>query len=153
MLTQSASPQRASLLPYRALVVDDERMLRSLVCRALARTGFEVFEAANGRAALDLIRASDFELVVSDVQMPIMGGLELAEELKRERPELPVILVSGHFELSQGLKPADYGAFALLRKPFSIIELQRTALHAIDSGTSGGAVGHNAGGPTLARAR
>jgi DNA-binding NtrC family response regulator len=137
MLTPPASPQRD--LPYRALVVDDERLVRSLVCRALARTGFDVFEAGNGEAALELVRAGDFELVISDVQMPIMGGLELAQRLKRVRPELPVILVSGHFELSDGQNAADYGAFAVLRKPFSITELQRTALRAVDTEMADGA--------------
>lgn len=132
MLTQSASSRRAGLLPYRALVVDDERMVRSLVCRILARAGFDVLEAGNGEGALELVRACDFELVISDVQMPVLGGLELAQLLKRERPELPVILVSGNFELSDGQTPADYGAFAVLRKPFSITELQRTALRAVD---------------------
>lgn len=133
MLTQFAPSRPPSSLAYCAVVVDDDPLVRKLVCRALARQGFDVFEASHGRAALDLIRASEFDLVVSDVQMPVMGGLELLQCLRVERPELPVVLLSGHFRLAAGQKPADLGAFALLGKPFSIEEVQATALRAVEA--------------------
>lgn len=132
MLPRIASAPPVNTSTYRALVVDDETMVRNLVCRALARRGFDVFEAVNGRAALDLIRADEFGLVVSDVKMPDMGGIELLENLRRERPGLPVVLLSGDFELARGQSAADLGAFALIQKPFSIDQLQRTALRAIE---------------------
>lgn len=131
MSFKTASPPRREESLYRALVVDDEPMVRHLLDRALTRTGFEVFEATDGGAALDLIGADEFDLVISDVEMPGIGGLELLQRVRLERPDLPVVLFSGHFELKPGQSAADFGAFAVLAKPCSIAEVQRTALLAV----------------------
>jgi CheY-like chemotaxis protein len=124
----------ASPSPFRALVVDDERLLRGLVRRALLRAGFEVTEAAEGHAALTLVRAQPFDLVLSDVEMPVMDGVELLARISGEYPKLPVILLSGSFQLGFEQTPADLGAFELLRKPFSLKVVQEAALRAVAAG-------------------
>jgi DNA-binding NtrC family response regulator len=116
----------------RALVADDDRMIRSLVRRALVGANFEVLDADNGKTALDLLRAAQFDLLVTDVQMPIMDGLDLLWHSKVERPHMPVVLMSGHYALAQGQMATDLGAFALIRKPFSAEQIQRAARHAIE---------------------
>jgi CheY-like chemotaxis protein len=126
----------ASPSPFRALVVDDERLLRGLVRRALLRAGFEVTEAAEGHAALTLVRAQPFDLVLSDVEMPVMDGVELLARISGEYPKLPVILLSGSFQLGSEQTPADLGAFELLRKPFSLKVVQEAALRAVAGGTA-----------------
>jgi two-component system, NtrC family, nitrogen regulation response regulator NtrX len=134
-LPQTTPSGRAASPRFRALVVDDERVIRTLLRRVLTRAEFDVVEAANGQVALNLLRRGDFDLVVTDVQMPIMGGLELLEHLKLQQPELPIVVLSGHFELANGQSPVELGAFALLKKPFSIEEIQKTALGAINART------------------
>jgi CheY-like chemotaxis protein len=118
---------------FRVLLVDDEPLLRSLLGRALARADFEVAEAASGPAALQLFCADRFDLVISDVQMPLMTGIELLRKLRHQQPELPVVLISGVFELAPDQSPADIGAFAVLSKPFPFEELHEVALRALDS--------------------
>lgn len=118
------------------MVVDDERLLRTVMRRALTHAGFEVHEAANGALARDLFRIGQFDVVITDVNMPVIGGLELLRHLKLEQPDLPVVLVSGHFEPANGQTALDLGASALLKKPFSIADIQQTALHAVNRRTS-----------------
>jgi CheY-like chemotaxis protein len=114
-------------------MVDDEPLLRSLLSRALAHADFEVVEAASGPVALQLFCAERFDLVISDVQMPFMTGIELVKKLRHQQPELPVVLISGVFELEPNQSPADLGAFAVLSKPFRFEELHEVALRALGS--------------------
>ena len=80
------------------LVVDDEPMVRRFAARALLEEGFGVHEAIDGEEALDLIRAgvADLDVVLSDIVMPRMNGVQLLESLSTLRPDLPVLLMSGY---------------------------------------------------------
>jgi DNA-binding NtrC family response regulator len=118
----------------RVLLVDDERALRRILQRGLARVGFEVIEAGNGRTALELLRQQHFDVVISDVQMPVMNGLELLEAVSMEHAAVPVVLMSGSLHVSGKDSALRLGAFDFLRKPFDIAELQQSALHAVQSG-------------------
>ena len=115
----------------RVLLVDDEPELRRLLRRALARVGLEVVEAGNGRAALEEARASRFDVVISDVRMPRMGGLELLERLQLEEPALPVVLISGSNELENRHSAVSFGAFDYLAKPIELHAIQAAALSAL----------------------
>jgi two-component system, NtrC family, response regulator AtoC len=114
-------------------MVDDEPLLRSLLSRAFARVDFDVVEAGSGAAALQLLCAERFDLVITDVQMPFMTGIELLRKLRQHQLELPVVLISGVFELGPEQSPADIGAFAVLSKPFPFEELHEVALRALGS--------------------
>ena len=84
-------------MPFVALVVDDSMLIRHTVCRYLEERGFEVESATNGQEALDLLAGIQPNLIVTDMQMPVMGGCELITELK-SRPEtakIPVVVLSG----------------------------------------------------------
>lgn len=115
----------------RVLLVEDEPELRRLLRRSLGRAGFEVVEASHGRAALELARQSSFEVVISDVRMPCMGGLELLERLQLEEPALPVVLMSGSGELLNRQSAVDMGAFDYLPKPIKLGDVQAAALAGI----------------------
>jgi CheY-like chemotaxis protein len=115
----------------RVLLVDDEPELRRVLRRSLVRAGFEVVEACHGRAALELARQSSFDVVISDVRMPCMGGLELLERLMLEEPELPVVLMSGSSELANRQSAVDVGAFDYLSKPIGLLDIQVVALEAV----------------------
>lgn len=80
------------------LVVDDETAVRRFAARVLQREGFEVLEATDGAEALELVQANhvNIDVVVSDIVMPRLNGVELMQALASHRPELPVILMSGY---------------------------------------------------------
>jgi two-component system, cell cycle sensor histidine kinase and response regulator CckA len=114
------------------LLVEDDRSVRDVMGRILEREGHRVLFAADGRAALEIVdaRGSEIDLVVSDVVMPVMGGVEFVEVLWRTRPELQVVLVSGYSEreLTAGIRDRVAG---FLEKPFSpraVAEVIRRAL-------------------------
>ena len=92
----SPSPLRAGPVSY-VLVVDDEGAVRRFALRVLEREGFKVLEARDGLEALDLVKqGNSFDVVVSDIVMPRLNGVELMQALATTRPELPVILMSGY---------------------------------------------------------
>src|SRR6266700_3004569 len=79
------------------LIVDDEPLVRALLARSLGRAGFTITEAGDGRRALELIARHPFDLVLLDVTMPNLGGLETLTEVRRSRSpaDLPVIMATG----------------------------------------------------------
>lgn len=115
----------------RVLLVDDEPELRRLLRRFLARAGYEVVEAVNGSAGLLLARRERFDVVITDVRMPLMSGLELLEYLVVEEPGLPVVLISGSTELQNRRSAIAMGAFDFLAKPISLAHLQSVASSAV----------------------
>lgn len=78
------------------LIVDDEVLLLRALRRTLVRAGHHVVLATNGREALEALAHADFDVVLSDVRMPEMDGLELARRLVRLQPHLPVLFMTGH---------------------------------------------------------
>jgi CheY-like chemotaxis protein len=106
--------------PRTVLVVDDEEVVRMLVARALVEAGFSVVEAAHGAAALAAIEseAYDFDLVLCDLVMPGLNGRDLARWLAANRPDLPILLISGYpLPYLEAHDLYDPG-LPLLRKPF-----------------------------------
>lgn len=101
----------------RVLVVDDEPTQRLLLMRALAPLGVEVAEARNGKEALDLLREKFFHLVLTDLHMPVMDGLELIRAVKAQDPFLPVILLTADGERETRLKGLEAGADDFLNRP------------------------------------
>jgi len=94
----SPSPPARAGSVVSVLVVDDEAAVRRFACRVLERAGYSVFEAIDGLEALELIQGQTvaLEVVVSDIVMPRMNGVELMQALALSRPSLPVILMSGY---------------------------------------------------------
>lgn len=133
-----ASPDDKALSSVRAgrretiLVVEDEIAVRDVVCRILLRKGYQVLEAANGHEALEIAgsHATEIDLVLSDMVMPEMGGVELAKQLRARNPELKVVLTSGYSdEALEG--EVDSRSIDFLSKPFSpgdLVSIVRRAL-------------------------
>jgi CheY-like chemotaxis protein len=118
--------------PGRVLLVDDQPKLLRLFERSLTKAGHEVVTAENGRAAIELVQAQDFDVVISDVRMPDMGGVELLRELHERDPDLPVLLVSGSPDLQTALKAVEYGAFEYLTKPVPFEKLGASVGRAVE---------------------
>ena len=108
--------------PGRVLVVDDQDDVRRMLLRMLDVSNHETLAASNARDALELARQYAFDLVVSDVQMPEMDGVELLRMLHEIDPDLPVLLLSGSPDLNTALRAVHYGAFEYFAKP---LELER----------------------------
>jgi DNA-binding NtrC family response regulator len=132
ILTRPSSTEASRQLG-RVLLVDDEPELRRLLYRTLSRACFDVVAAENGRVALEAARRARFDVVISDVRMPCMGGLELLERLQLEEPTLPVVLISGSLELRDRPGAIALGAFDFLAKPIQLADLQGVALRALAS--------------------
>ena len=118
----------------RILVVDDEPSVRNLTVEILRRSGYEPHGVPTARQALDLLDEERFDLIVSDVMMPEMTGVELLYELRRRQPDLRVILMTGGSEEPERTtKAVELGAVGLLYKPFSHAELNEAVATALES--------------------
>jgi two-component system response regulator HydG len=104
----------------RVLVVDDEASVRMTLAANLELEGYEVVEADSGQRAVELVRERPFEVVLTDMRMPGMNGLETFRAIRDLHPGLPVVLMTG-FALEGLLEEGiNEGAYAVLRKPFSM---------------------------------
>ena len=108
----------------RVLLVDDEPFQRLLLIRAMEPLGVEVSEARNGREALDLFKEKPYHLVLTDLHMPLMDGLELTRAIKAQDPLLPVILLTADGEKEVRLKGLQAGADDFLNRPVDLAELR-----------------------------
>ncbi len=102
----------------RILIVDDERSIREELAYALEFEGFRSVEAPDGRQALELLEGGDVALVLLDIKMPGLDGLEVLTRIREARPDLPVVMVSGHGDIETAVVAIKNGAFDFLPKPF-----------------------------------
>jgi len=109
--------------PCRVLVVDDETNLRAVLKGLLVREGYAVDEAADGAQGLARARATNYAAVITDLRMPGVDGMQLLATLHDEQPDLPVILLTAHGQISSAVDAMRRGAFDFLTKPFDAAEL------------------------------
>ncbi len=102
------------------LVVDDERSMREFLTIMLEGQGYSVKEADNGSAAIHLLEEDDFDLILSDVKMPVIGGIALLPEAKKRQPNTPIILLTAYADTETAVKAIKLGAYDYISKPFDI---------------------------------
>ncbi len=107
----------------KVLIVDDEEMAIKLVEHQLEIDGFEIVTTTDGREAMDLIKSEEPDLVISDIMMPFMSGLELLELIKSEKKKIPVILVSALDDVEVIQTAIGMGADDFVIKPVNTDEL------------------------------
>jgi len=117
--------------PGRVLVVDDQDDVRRMLLRMLGVSQYETLAASNARDAIELARQHAFDLVVSDVQMPDMGGVDLLRALHELDPDLPVLLLSGVPDLNTAMQAVQYGAFEYFAKPLELDRFLNSVARAI----------------------
>jgi two-component system, cell cycle response regulator len=105
------------------LVVDDEETLRSVVSQVLSADGFEVAEAASGEEALEAFRSQSHPLVITDIRMSGMSGIELLTQIKAHNPDTQVVIMTSHASLDSALTCLRAGAYDYLIKPFESLDL------------------------------
>ena len=110
-------------LPTRVLVIDDEKGLRDMLSYTLRRMKFEVAVAEDGEKGVAAALAGDFDVVICDIMMPGMDGLAVLEILKRERPALEVVMVTGFPTDESAARAQDLGAYEYLAKPYDVMTL------------------------------
>lgn len=108
----------------RLLIAEDERPLRALLAEELQEEGREIRLAANGLEALELIKKEPFDLLITDIRMPGMSGIELLKESKKWQPKLLAIVITGYATLETAIQALREGAYDYIRKPFSLEELR-----------------------------
>lgn len=120
---------------YRILVVDDEpNEMRSLVI-GLKLEGFDADGASNGHIALEMLNEKEYSVVIIDLMMPEMNGLQLARAVRRAHPEITTIMMSAYHLSPVQLAKADTGVVGFVPKPFSFDELVRFILRKVDPQT------------------
>ncbi|MCC7383783.1 MAG: EAL domain-containing protein [Deltaproteobacteria bacterium] len=120
----------------RVLLVDDEATVLAAYCRMLSRDGFDVAVATNGRSALEAIQAGPFDAVITDLSMPEMNGLELAERLHDRAPQVPVLIITAEPTVESAAQAIEHRAVAYLTKPVDRAALVRALSRAIDDSRS-----------------
>ncbi len=108
------------------LIVDDEEIARTNMEHVLKKDGYGCHSANNGLEALEVLAHEDIDLVITDLKMERMGGLELLQQINRLSPEIPVIMVTGFATVSSAVEALKKGAAHYLGKPVNLEELRRT---------------------------
>src|SRR6059058_1358935 len=104
----------AGVVLGRVLVVDDDESIRRVCSRVLGGEGWQVELAENGRAGLEALDKQVFDCVVSDVNMPELGGLELVQAVRQRDDDIPVLLMTGDPSLDGAVRAIDYGAVSYI---------------------------------------
>ncbi len=105
------------------LVVDDERSIRLSLRTILSNFGFVIVEAARGEEALSLVRSTQFDAVLLDINMPGMGGIEVCRQMRRTSPRLPIVMLTVQEGEDRKVEALDAGADDYITKPFQLREL------------------------------
>lgn len=112
------------------LVVDDERSMRDFLRILLVKEGYEVETAANGDEAMQLLNKQNFHLVITDIKMDGMNGLELLNSIKEKTPSLPVVMITAFASPDDAVFAMKNGAFDYISKPFNVDEIKSVILSA-----------------------
>lgn len=115
------------------LVVDDEEQMRKALCLALGRGGFKVMQAENGKDALELMEKESVQLVISDLNMPVMTGDELMRHVSEKYPQIPLIMITAYGTINQAVEAMKCGAYDFITKPFSPDDIQSLVDRAIET--------------------
>jgi len=112
----------------KVLVVDDQYGIRILLYEVLGKEGYKTFQAANGKMALEIVEKESPDLVILDMKIPGMDGIEILKHIKKINQEIKVIMMTAYGELDMIKEATQLGALTHFTKPFDIDEL-RMAVH------------------------
>ena len=118
----------------KILIIEDEASIRRVLVKILTEenTYYEVFEAEDGLIGTEMIKNTDFDLVLCDIKMPKMDGVEVLQAVKKIKPEIPMVMISGHGDLDTAVNTMRMGAFDYISKPPDLNRLLNTIRNALD---------------------
>jgi cyclic di-GMP phosphodiesterase len=118
--------------PIHILIVDDDQAIRDLLNEGLSDSGYRCDTACNGVEGLSKVQSNGFELVVSDIDMPEMDGVQLLQEIKKVRPDTEIIMLTGIVDVETAIQSMRLGACDYLTKPFNLAEVRITVERALE---------------------
>lgn len=110
---------------HKVLIVDDQNGIRILLVEVFSSEGYETFQAANGKVALEIVKMHVPDLVLLDMKIPGMDGLEILKHIKQMNPDIKVIMMTAYGELDMIKEATDLGALMHFTKPFDIDEMRQ----------------------------
>ena len=118
----------------KILIIEDEAAIRRVLKKIISEEneGYEVEEAADGLQGLEMILNNDYDLVLCDIKMPKMDGVEVLEKVKKVKPEIPILMISGHGDLDTAVNTMRLGAFDYISKPPDLNRLLNPVRNALD---------------------
>ncbi|HCT24472.1 MAG TPA: response regulator, partial [Chitinophagaceae bacterium] len=116
----------------KILVIDDERAIRNVLKDILSNEGFQVDEAADGEEGWKKFQAANYDLVLCDIKMPKMDGLEFLQQATATKQDIPIIMISGHGTIETAVDAVKKGAFDYISKPPDLNRLLVTIRNAVD---------------------
>lgn len=118
----------------KILIIEDEAAIRRVLVKILGEenSAYQVSEAADGLAGMELIKKEDFDLVLCDIKMPKMDGVEVLEAAQKIKPEVPFVMISGHGDLDTAVNTMRLGAYDYISKPPDLNRLLNTVRNALD---------------------
>jgi two-component system OmpR family response regulator len=108
---------------FKVMIVDDEEDFLETIVKRLKARGIDVTGAESGYKALELIDDGNFDVVILDVKMPGLDGIETLREMKKKKPLVEVIMLTGHASVESGIQGMQLGAFDYVMKPVALDEL------------------------------
>jgi DNA-binding NtrC family response regulator len=118
----------------KILIIEDEAAIRRVLTKILSEESdtYKVEEAEDGLSGIEKIKNEDYDLVLCDIKMPKMDGVEVLEAIKKIKPEIPVVMISGHGDLETAINTMRIGAFDYISKPPDLNRLLNTVRNALD---------------------
>jgi DNA-binding NtrC family response regulator len=118
----------------KILIIEDEAAIRRVLTKILSEESntYQVEEAEDGKLGFEKIQNTDYDLVLCDIKMPKMDGVELLEAVKKIKPEIPMVMISGHGDMETAIQTMRLGAFDYISKPPDLNRLLNTVRNALD---------------------
>ncbi len=116
----------------RVLVVDDEKVIRDILADFLTSEGYRVSSAENGAKALEELRQNHYNLMITDLKMPELGGIELLEKIKQENINVITVIMTGFATVETAIRAMKHGAYDYILKPFKVDEVVQIIRRALD---------------------
>jgi len=120
----------------RILVVDDEQAVRELVAKTLSMADYDVDTASDGPSAVDRLKNTDYDLLITDLKMPGMDGLSVIREARQRSAELPIIIITGYSTEASAIEAINLGVCGYLTKPFRLPRVLAVAARALGEAPS-----------------
>jgi DNA-binding NtrC family response regulator len=116
----------------KTLVIDDEQVVLDSVTKILTDENYEVDVSLSGRKGLEWAIQRDYDIVLTDIRMPDIGGMRVLRDIKRAKPSLPVVMITGYASVESSVQAMKLGAADYIEKPFTPVQLLKAVTSALD---------------------